>query len=98
MTMMVNTYLSGAAYSGEMVVGHGVIEEPKGGGVNFYGYSQDIGGFGSRTPSTWRGFPLYSLYQVESGGTTDFQVTGDASAFSPVVIVNGANQNLGSGT
>lgn len=95
----------GAALSWLLTVGNGsyTIEiPPEFGGpvtVNAYGFANSdpsFGSFGSISPSSWSGFTILSLYNSE--GQTQFVVSGDAHLFSPVVKVNGANQNLGAGT
>jgi hypothetical protein len=75
-----------------------IAPDPKtgeGGGVfTLYGYGS---GFGAISPTSWAGFPIVALYQAHSERKTVFAVTGDASALSPVLRIDGASQGLGGG-
>lgn len=69
--------------------------------INYYGYgnaSSPAGAFGAIDVTTWGGFAITGIYWLDAGGLTHFTVTGNASAFSPVLKVAGVNQNLGAGS
>ena len=87
--------LIGAGSGGyRLTVGSEVIDLGKGGAIAYHGYF--AGTFGSLTPTAWNGFAIGGIYS--DGGTTFLIVTGDAHLLSPTLRVNGANQNLGSGS
>jgi hypothetical protein len=56
--------------------------------------------FGALSNNLWKGFTIIGLYNSTTDGGnhgTVFVVSGDASAFSPLISVDGVNQNMGSG-
>jgi hypothetical protein len=89
----------GSFFTGTLTVGSGFI-----GGKGFsstaygYGNGSTYGTFGSIAPTAYRGFPIVAIYQADSSGTTVFEVSGDATAFTPAMTVDGVNQNLGAGS
>lgn len=90
----------GASFSGVLTVGSAFIGG-KGFSSTAYGFgtaASPYGAFGSLTPATWRGFTIIAIYQADSDGTTVFEVSGDASAFTPTLTAGGVNQSLGAGT
>lgn len=97
MSAMISPF--GLALTYLVTVGTSTADLGKGGLVEADGFATSdptFGSFGSLSPSTWSGFTIVSLYN--SAGTTVFAVSGDAHLSSPIVKVNGANQNLGAGT
>jgi hypothetical protein len=86
-----------AAYNGTITNGNAeFLVDPK--GPTYVTYRGFLSGtMGSIAPPNWRGFPIYGLYQVNSDGTTEFVVTGDSTAFHPVLTVGGVDQLLGAG-
>jgi hypothetical protein len=92
--------LSSTVFSGTLTVGSGFI------GSKFYSSTaygfgtaaSTYGGFGALAPASWRGFPIVAIYMADSAGVTTFEVTGDATAFHPVLTAGGVNQALGAGS
>lgn len=90
----------GASFTGTLTVGSGFIGG-KGYSSTAHGFgtaSSPYGAFGSITPTAYRGFPIVAIYDADASGTTVFEVSGDATAFSPLLTVGGVNQNLGVGS
>jgi hypothetical protein len=88
------------SFTGVLTVGSGFI------GSKFYSSTaygfgtaaSTYGAFGSLAPASWRGFPIVAIYMADSAGVTTFEVTGDATAFHPVLTAGGVNQALGAGS
>jgi hypothetical protein len=90
----------GTSFSGTLTVGTGFIGD-KFFTSTAYGFgtaASAYGAFGSLAPATWRGFPIIAIYMSDSSGSTVFEVTGDATAFNPVMTAGGVNQALGAGS
>lgn len=87
------------SFTGTMTVGSATIGG-KGYSSTARGFgtsSSPYGAFGSIAPTAYRGFPIVAIYDADASGTTVFEVSGDATAFSPLLTVGGVNQNLGVG-
>jgi hypothetical protein len=90
----------GTSFSGVMTVDSGFI------GDKFYSSTawgfgtsaSTYGAFGSLSPASWRGFPIVAIYMADSAGVTTFEVTGNSTAFHPVLTAGGVNQALGAGS
>lgn len=75
---------------------------PTTGTINADGYDDGTGGtfvaFGSIAPTSYSGHNISAMYHEDVNNLTVLRLDGDAHLLSPVLIVNGVNQNLGAGS